>query len=260
MKKWSNYTGFVFVLLLMVACKGNSSAGQETLFGGVMSIAVDQTLAPLAEEEIAVFESRYQYAGILPEYTNEVEAINLLLKDSVRFVIATRPLSGEETESFHSRKFFPRSIKIATDGIALIVHRQNADSIVNLDMLQQIFSGKVTDWKELPSRSASGEIQVVFDHPNSSTVRYVIDSICRGEPLSDRCRAAGTNQRVIDYVARTPGALGVIGVIGLAKTRTLFAKILGRIFRLCVSVVLDNLLVKTVINLTSIISIPVNIR
>ena len=58
MKKWSNYTGFVFVLLLMVACKGNSSAGQETLFSGVMSIAVDQTLAPLAEEEIAVFESR----------------------------------------------------------------------------------------------------------------------------------------------------------------------------------------------------------
>ena len=224
MKKWSNYTGFVFVLLLMVACKGNSSAGQETLFGGVMSIAVDQTLAPLAEEEIAVFESRYQYAGILPEYTNEVEAINLLLKDSVRFVIATRPLSGEETESFHSRKFFPRSIKIATDGIALIVHRQNADSIVNLDMLQQIFSGKVTDWKELPSRSASGEIQIVFDHPNSSTVRYVIDSICRGEPLSGRCRAAGTNQRVIDYVARTPGALGVIGVNWISEDQDSLCK------------------------------------
>ena len=224
MKKRSNYIGLGFVLLLMVACKGNSSAVQETLFSGVIPIAVDQTLSPIADEEIAVFESRYEYAGILPVYTNEVEAINLLLKDSVRFVIATRPLSEEETESFHSRKFFPQSIKIATDGIALIVHKHNADSIVNLDMLQKIFSGKITDWRELSSRSALGKIQVVFDHPNSSTVRYVIDSVCRGDTLSDRCRAAGTNRQVIDYVARTPGALGVIGVNWISEEQDSLCK------------------------------------
>lgn len=45
--------------------------------------------------------------------------------------------------------------------------------------------------------------------------RYVfaVDSICKGAPLSDKdVKALRTNQQVIDYVARTPDAIGVIGV------------------------------------------------
>ena len=45
--------------------------------------------------------------------------------------------------------------------------------------------------------------------------RYVLqfNSICKGAPLSDKdVKALRTNQQVIDYVARTPDAIGVIGV------------------------------------------------
>jgi phosphate transport system substrate-binding protein len=52
----------------------------------------------------------------------------------------------------------------------------------------------------------------VYDHPNSSTVRYVIDSICKGDSLSVQSYAAGSNRKVIDYVAQNRSALGVIGV------------------------------------------------
>lgn len=102
--------------------------------------------------------------GIVPIYTSEVDAITLLLRDSVRWVLATRPLSGDELESFHSNKFFPESIKIATDGVALIVNRQNADSIFNVSTLKKIFSGEITRWNQLSADSKLGEIQVVFDH------------------------------------------------------------------------------------------------
>ena len=203
---------WLLCLTSFMACKGKTSGTQDTLFSGVVRVAVDETLSPLAEDEIAVFEAQYNQTGIVPIYTSEVEAINLLLRDSVRWVLATRPLSGDELESFHSNKFFPESIKIATDGIALIVNRQNADSIFNISMLQKVFSGEVTRWNQISSGSKLGDIHVVFDHPNSSTVRYVLDSICGRGRLSDRCHAAGTNREVIDYVSRTPGAMGVIGV------------------------------------------------
>lgn len=203
---------WLLCLTSFMACKGKTSGTRDTLFCGVIRVAVDETLSPLAEDEIAVFEAQYNQTGIVPIYTSEVEAINLLLRDSVRWVLATRPLSGDELESFHSNKFFPESIKIATDGIALIVNRQNADSIFNISMLQKVFSGEVTRWNQISSGSKLGDIHVVFDHPNSSTVRYVLDSICGRGRLSDRCHAAGTNREVIDYVSRTPGAMGVIGV------------------------------------------------
>ncbi len=58
-----------------------------------------------------------------------------------------------------------------------------------------------------------GDIQLVFDNKNSSTVRFAVDSICKGAPLSDKdVKALKTNQQVIDYVAHTPDAIGVIGV------------------------------------------------
>lgn len=140
---------WLLCLISLVACKGKTSGVQDTLFSGVIRVAVDETLSPLAEEEIAVFEAQYNQTGIVPIYTSEVDAITLLLRDSVRWVLATRPLSGDELESFHSNKFFPESIKIATDGVALIVNRQNADSIFNVSTLKKIFSGEITRWNQL---------------------------------------------------------------------------------------------------------------
>jgi phosphate transport system substrate-binding protein len=46
----------------------------------------------------------------------------------------------------------------------------------------------------------------------TSTVRYMIDSVLRGQPLSGDVVAARTSEGVIDYVARNPKAIGYIGV------------------------------------------------
>ncbi|MDR1681586.1 MAG: substrate-binding domain-containing protein [Prevotellaceae bacterium] len=209
---WYKPVGWFLLCLLLVACKGKRSAPDETLFSGVIRIAADETLAPVVQEELDVFEALYVLAGIIPRYTNEVEAMNLLLMDSIRFAVATRPFSEGELKALRSRKFIPQSVKIATDGLALIVHKSNPDSIMSVSALQKIFSGRVTAWNELFPRRKAQPVYVVYDNPNSSTVRYVKDSICRGEKLSEQSYAVGSNPKVIEYVARTPNAIGVIGV------------------------------------------------
>lgn len=200
-------------LTLLVACNSKPKDGRtDTYTSGVIAIAVDETFQPIIQEEIDVFEGVYLLAGIVPHYTTEVDAVNLLLKDSVRLAIATRTLTSEEMNSFHSRKFFPREIKIATDGIALIVNNQNKDSLISVRDVRRILTGEVSAWKEIYPASRLKDISLVFDNKNSSTVRFAIDSICRGQALSDNVKALQTNQQVIDYVARTPEAIGVIGV------------------------------------------------
>lgn len=216
--------GKYFICLLSLSfllggCRGKSPADQDTLNSGVIRIAVDETLFPLLDAELTVFEALTPAAGIVPEYTNETRAINLLLADSVRLAIATRPLTPEETESFHSRKFFPQVIRIATDGIALIVHPGNNDTIVNTDMLRKIFSGEIMQWSQLSGGTNKKNIRVAFDDPNSSTVRYVLDSLMRGNSLAENCFATGSNAAVVDYVSRTPDAIGVIGVNWISDDR-----------------------------------------
>lgn len=199
---------------VLAACSRKPKDGlTDTYTSGVIEIAADESFQPIVQEEIDVFEGLFPLAGIVPRYTTEVEAINLLLKDSVRLAITTRTLTKEEMNSFHSRKFYPREIKLATDGLALIVNRQNPDSLISVRDIRRILTGEVQTWKEIYPASRLTDIRLVFDNKNSSTVRFAVDSICQGKPLSTKdVNALRTNQQVIDYVARTPDAIGVIGV------------------------------------------------
>ena len=204
----------IVLLLALSACRSKSKEGQtDTYSSGVIAIAADASFEPIIQEEIDVFESLYPLAGIVPRYTTEVEAINLLLKDSVRLAVATRTLTEEEMNSFHSSKFYPREIKLATDALALIVNRANPDSLLSVRDFRRILTGEAKTWKQVNSNSGLKDIQVVFDNKNSSTVRFAMDSVCGGKPLAtENVSALKTNQQVIDFVAKNPAAIGVIGV------------------------------------------------
>lgn len=202
------------ILVALSACNSKPKDGlTDTYTSGVISIAADESFQPIIQEEIDVFENLFPMARIVPRYTTEVDAVNLLLKDSVRLAIATRRLTADEMNSFHSRKFFPREIKLATDALALIVNRQNPDTLISVRDIRRVLTGEVTEWKSVYPGSSLKDITVVFDNKNSSTVRFAIDSVCGGKTLSTvGVKAMKTNQQVMDYVAKTPNAIGVIGV------------------------------------------------
>lgn len=202
-----------FVFLIFFSCgKKVSKEETDTLTSGKIKISVDESFQPIIQQEIFVFENKFPEAEILPIYTNEVDAINLLLRDSVRLTIATRKLSDNEKKILQSIKLIARETKIATDGIAIIINKASKDSLITVSQLQKIMTGEVTTWNQIYPSSSSKEIKLVFDNANSSTVRFAIDSICKGKPLSKNLYAQKKNEDVIEYVSKTPNAIGVIGV------------------------------------------------
>lgn len=204
----------IAVLLIAVSCNRGpkSTRWQDTMTTGSIPIVCDQTFEPVIDAQIAVFESIYPAAGILPIYTDEVETIQLLMKDSVRLAVTSRGLTDNEKIGFTNRNMVVRELKIAVDAIALIVNKENSESIIGIPTLRKILIGEITEWKQLNPKSELGKINVIFDNPNSSTVRFAIDSICGGQELSERLYAQKNNQEVLEMVSQVPGALGIIGV------------------------------------------------
>jgi phosphate transport system substrate-binding protein len=201
------------LIILILGCKGiNQNPYADTPTTGIIKICVDETFKPISEAELMVFHSLYNYARITPLYVTENEAFNNLLKDSVRLIIVSRPLQKEEQDFFAQKKFFPREIKIAEDAIALIVNPANKDTLLSQKNLAKVLSGEISDWKQLNPKSELSKINVVFDNKNSSTVRYAIDSICKGVKLSDHLYALDSNVDVVNYVSRNLNAIGIIGV------------------------------------------------
>ena len=202
-----------FLLIgILFACNTPQKKGiTESPTSGLIKISADQTFEPIMEQEIEVFEGLYPKANIIPVYADEVDVITSLIQDSVRLAVTTRKLSSEERESLNARKLFPKEVKIATDGVALIVNKANPDTLITMDQIRKILTGEVTEWNQIYPQSKLGKLQLVFDNPNSSTVRFAIDSICAGKPLSKNLNAQESNENVIDYVAEVPNAIGVIG-------------------------------------------------
>ncbi len=194
-------------------CSNNETKKNlDTPTSGEISISVDETLRPILEAEVGVFESEYPRSKINATYKPEMEAIVDVLNDSSRVAIVSRKLSPDEKLIFKSIKVTPKEILIAHDALALIIHKSNLDSLMTMQELRMLLRGSITHWKQLQDGKLDQKVNIVVDHEASSSIRYLQDSILGNLPLSKSLYAMKTNQEVIDYVKNNPNALGVIGV------------------------------------------------
>jgi phosphate transport system substrate-binding protein len=203
----------VFVLLI-TGCKERDKNDNEldTTTSGSITIAVDESLKPLIDAEIGAFEGIYRQAHITPIYTSESDAINLMLKDSARLAIVTRKLFPEEQAILDRVKIPGRQMTVAKDGIALILHNDNRDTLLTWDQVREIAEGKIQRWNQLNPASSSEKIEVVFDHPNSGILRYLRDTLDNLDSIPPTFFALDNNEAVIDYVSKKKNAIGLIGV------------------------------------------------
>lgn len=207
--------GLIIISTIIISCQHKPKNGRtDTYTSGVAVIAADESFAPIIQQEIEVFQSLYPDAKIVPKYLTEVDAINKLLKcKGLWLAITSRRLTPGEKKSFNSRTYYPQEIKIATDGLALITNKHNPDTLITVNQIRDILTGKVSQWKDIYPRSRFKDFLIVFDNPNSSTVRFATDSICNGKPLATKhVKALRNNKEVINYVSKNPEAIGIIGV------------------------------------------------
>src|SRR5690554_7115388 len=81
-----------------ISCKDKSSKDPQTITSGNISIVVDETLAPIIQDQLAIFESTYSDASIELIERPEKLAINHLLSDSSKVA-----RSEEHTSELQSR-------------------------------------------------------------------------------------------------------------------------------------------------------------
>jgi phosphate transport system substrate-binding protein len=203
----------VLGMALLSACKKNAKTRErDTVTSGFIKISVDESLKPLFETEIDTFTGIYPEAKITARYTSEDVAIQDVLKDSSRIAIVTRPLTKEELEIFKKEKLLAFQTIVAKEAVALILHHENPDSVFSVNDVKAIVDGKMSAWDQVNPKSKLGKIEVVLDNPQSGIVRYLKDSISNVAKLPSYFYGVNSNKEVIDYVAKKPNAIGLIGV------------------------------------------------
>lgn len=210
---------YVLVGLALSACLFVSCGEQkrkdgrtDTYSSGAISFASDESFSPIVDEQKAVFEMSCPNAKVTPIYTSEVDGVNMLLKNKVMLTITARKFTQKEYDYLKGTDQLPEAVPLAYDGMALICNNKNLDSCITVNDVKRILSGKVTKWSDVNKGSKLGDIWVCFDNKKSSAVSFCVDSILGGNTIDNpNIFAAKNSKDVIEYVARTPNAIGIIG-------------------------------------------------
>ena len=206
--------GLTLILGLFSACENkpkNAKAEQEYKSAARYFIA-DESFSPILNEALEVFRYNNVLDTLEAQYTNEQDAVKKLMAIETWLVFTSRDLTAKERKNLQDRKYLPRTIPIAYDGLALIVNNDNPDTCITVKDFKRILRGEVAEWKDLYPQSRLGNIDVVFDNPLSSTVRWCVDSLLSGQEFkAPNIGAVKTSAAVIDYVENHKNAIGIIG-------------------------------------------------
>lgn len=198
-------------ITLATSCGSNHRKPATWRTSDDVHIAVDETFRDIMEEEIGTFGLLNPASAMKPVYCSEDSAIRMLLRDSVRCAITTRKLSKDELDVLKNYKLDAKQAMIATDAFALIVSKDNPDTLITVSEIRDIVSGRITRWEQLKHSGKKGELKLVFDNSGSSTVRYMRDSLLAGQQVAGNLYAQGSNQAVIDAVKDNSEIIGVVG-------------------------------------------------
>lgn len=207
MKKLTSY--LIALCALIYACNPAPSHSelkkQDTHSRGTATVLIEESFRKLFDTSINTFESQRPFADIVPKYMAESDIIQAFYDNQAKTMVISRELTKKELNYLKSKQVSVRSDKIAVDGIAIILNPANGDTLMTVNHLKALLTGKI-GWK-----NSKEKLIIVYDNQNSANYNF-LKAFCGNVSLTKNAIAMKSNEEVINYVKKTPGALGVIGM------------------------------------------------
>jgi phosphate transport system substrate-binding protein len=211
-------SGVMIMSLIGIQCSNHKAEMTETPTRGNIRIVADASFQPIVDAEIGTFTSLYKYAHITPTYVPEKELIAAFLNDSVKVVVSAWEPTDVQKELLRNTQIIVRTTTVAYDAIALVLNKENNDSLLTYQNVNDIFTGKMSDWKDINPVSKFGKIMMVFDNDKSANIRYFKEIFKLGDQLPPNFYSVKSNAQVVDYVSKNKGAIGMVSVNWICDT------------------------------------------
>lgn len=142
--------------------------------------------------------------------------LSSLISGTCDIAMSSRNIKEKEVALAKQKGVNSQEIKVALDGLAVVVNPANPVNKLTLEQLAAIFTGKVSSWKELGGKDE--KIVVLSREVNSGTHVYFKEHVLRkGNPDGKEEFAPGalllsSSQAIADEVAGNPAAIGYYGM------------------------------------------------
>jgi len=217
LKKWEVVVVLVGLALLS-ACGRPVDSDGTPVPGGTISIQNkgSDTMVNLA---LAWAEA---YGQIRPDVQVAVTGggsgtgIASLINGTVDMANASRRIKDEEVAQAQANGMDPVEYEIAGDAIAVVVHPSNPVDGLTIPQLSDIFSGKVTNWREVGGEDRP--IVLLSRESNSGTHVFFLEEVVRQGDAEDRTLFSPdtllmpSSEGISAEIRQNPNAIGYDGL------------------------------------------------
>jgi phosphate transport system substrate-binding protein len=215
-------TRLAVMMILVLALSGCGREKAETTTRGSLHALFAESTAPVMIEEVKQFLNSHSNAGanITYELVSSEDAIRLMLHDTLRYVVSTRPMSPAEKQQLPKVEGFELSeIVIAYDGIAVVVNPKNDIEKITTVELSKILSGEIRRWEQLSNaETMKGAIEVLYQ--DSSDVSLFAGSrLLQGKSLRKDLQKTTSSLATLRSIVERKLSIGLVGVLWVDSAR-----------------------------------------
>ncbi|MEO1131325.1 MAG: substrate-binding domain-containing protein [Cyanobacteria bacterium J06639_1] len=193
------------------AAIGQVDPVESTEVSGLFNYGGSTAWAPLRPQlEAALaevhpgFELRYVQPAIAPPGSRV--GVRMLIEDDLTFAQTSHPLGAEDYDLARASEVQLSEIRVAIDGIAVVVHPDLDIEGLTIAQMRDIYSGRVRNWQQVggPDRKI-----VPFSRPTSvgGTVSFFVEDILGDRPLSTHVRLVPTTTQALQNLRDEPGGI-----------------------------------------------------
>ena len=186
-----------------------------SLSANAQRIKGSDTVLPVAQQTAERFMNQHPDARVTVTGGGTGVGISALMDNTTDIAMASRPIKFSEKMKTKEAGQEVDEVIVAYDALAVVVHPSNPVKQLTRQQLEDIFRGKITNWKDAGGNDAP---IVVVGRESGSGTRSAFEELLKLEDMCKYSNELDSTGAVMAKVASTPGAIGYVSLDVLDDT------------------------------------------
>lgn len=206
---------FILWAVVIVFCGAACAFGQEDPSGSIQ-IKGSDTMVNLGQMWAETFSKKYPGVSVAVTGGGSGTGFSALIGGTCDIAQASRTIKAKEIAQAQKNGFTPYEVKVALDGLVVVVHPDNPVSRLTLDQVADIFIGKITNWNQVGGLDMP--IVILSREVNSGTHIYFKEHVLRKgkekspEEFSPAALLMPSSYAIAEEIAQNINAIGYYGI------------------------------------------------
>jgi phosphate transport system substrate-binding protein len=136
--------------------------------------------------------------------------IAALINGTTDICSSSRPIKKDEVAQLEQKFGYKGlEIRVAMDGLAIYVHKSNPVKQLTMAQIKDIFTGKVTNWKDVGGKDA--KILLYSRENNSGTYEFFKEHVLNKQDFAATAQHMAGTAALINAISKDPNGIGFGG-------------------------------------------------